>query len=91
MSDNEFNKRGDTVTINGVSYFLRCDYARDEKVPGQAQLFGIKVGITVIRLSDNKILEWSEIKNTYIAEKITDYIENSINGQRSFYWNYIKE
>jgi len=82
--------KGDIITINGTQYKISCESSIERKYPCVDWL-GVQVGIFVKRLSDNKVLSWQEIKGTCIAEKITDYIQNAINGQRSFYWDWSKD
>lgn len=73
------------VTINDKKYHIKAVSSYQRKIPNENYLFGLQVGIEIKRLSDNKTLQWNEIKGTYLAEKIEDYIYNTINGQRIFY------
>jgi len=82
---------GEIIKINDKQYHIQCVTCYQGKVPHKEFELGLKVGIEVRRMSDNKVLEWSDIKGSYLAEKITDFVENSINGQRTFYWDWRKE
>lgn len=82
---------GEIITINDKQYHIKCITCHQEKIPREDFVLGLRVGIEVRRLSDNKILEWSDIRGSYLAEKITDFINNSINGQRTFYWDWRKK
>ena len=75
----------DQVTINGNKYTIRCSFAIEEKVKGR-EFPGIKIEL-IIKDENEMKLTWKDFKNTYLAEKICDYIRNTINGQRSFYWD----
>jgi hypothetical protein len=30
---------------------------------------------------------WNDFKGSYLAEKFTDYVRNTFNGQRTVYWD----
>ena len=83
--------KGDILTINNEKYHIKCVTCFQEKVPCVDDCLGLKIGISVTRISDNTILEWKTIKGSYLAEKITDFVENTINGQRAVYWDWEKE
>ena len=82
--------RGDILTINGHKYKTSCELCYQEKVKNEGEYLGIKIGIRIIRLSDGEELDWNQIKGSYLADKITDFVQNTINGQRSFYWDWKK-
>lgn len=84
-------KKGKIIKINDIEYFISCSVSYEEKVKREDRLFGIKLGILVKDLKSDKYINWEDIKGTYLAEKITDYAENSFNGQNSIYWNWDKE
>lgn len=74
------------VTINDVKYSIYARYALPEKAINTEDALGIKVQIVVEEVDTGKVLKWKEMKGTYLSEKISDYVENTINGQRTFYW-----
>jgi hypothetical protein len=80
--------KGHVVTISKVKYKIYCDLAYQQKVVNDDEGLGIKLKINVVRLKDGKTLKWEELKNTYIGEKITDFVKNSVNGQATFYWDW---
>lgn len=84
--------RGFNITINGTKYFVRCNAhpnCRNQKI-GVETYFGIHLSFDVKNLKTGEWLKGTDLKGTYEAEKIMDYVVNSINGQRSCYWNYEK-
>lgn len=36
--------------------------------------------------TDKVWLDWDEFKGSYLAEKLTDYVKNTMNGQSRIYW-----
>ena len=87
-------KQGQIVTINDVKYYFRCESAMTSQF-FNSDRFGIKLEVKVFELDkDGDIVDeltHKRIKETYIAEKIEDFIRNTINGQSSFYWDWDKE
>ncbi len=79
--------RGYYFHVNDIEYKFFADLVYCEKMSREEDLLGIKVGLMVIRVHDNKLFSWKEIKGTYLAEKITDFVKNTINGQATFYWD----
>ena len=77
---------GDIVTINNIKYRICARYALPEKAANMDDVLGVKVQIVVEEVATGKVLTWKEMKGTYLANKISDYIQNTINGQRTFYW-----
>jgi len=80
-------KKGKEIKINGTRYFIQCVFSYEEKMVKKDGLMGIKLGILVTNLETNKNIDWKDIRGTYLAEKISDYAENSFNGQNSLYWD----
>ena len=71
------------VTINGKKVQFQCKYAYAEKM--------INVDDPALKLSfriwiEGVEIKWKDFKGTYLAEKISNYIKNTINGQKTFYW-----
>lgn len=75
----------DILTVNGVEYELICNYSFDEKMQNNNDP-AIKLSLHIKRLSDNYIIPWGEFKGSYLSEKVAQYIKNTVNGQRTFYW-----
>lgn len=84
---------GDILTIGKEKYHIKAVSCYQEKVPLENNMLGLKVGIEVRKLSTNEVLKWENIRGTYLAEKITDFVYNTINGQRRLYldWRYLEE
>ena len=77
---------GFDVTINNKKYYCVCNWTEAEKIKNDEIAFGVKISIMVKDISLGRWLYWKEIKDTYLAEKLLDFIKNTINGQRSFYY-----
>ncbi len=88
-SSDEWIKKCDHISINGKNYWFRCTWSNEKKAPNNTspsmQL------LFVIYKEGEGWLNWDDFKGSYLAEKLTDYIKNSINGQRVIYWEANKE
>ena len=86
--EDEWIKEFDHITINDVTYWFRCVWSFDKKAPldkkPSMQL------IFNIYKEGTGWLDWESFKGTYLAEKLTDYVMNTINGQRTAYWDTSK-
>lgn len=86
-------KQGRIVTINDVKYYFRCEHATTSQF-FNSDVYGIKLEVKVFELdSEENIvneLTHKRIKGTYIAEKLEQFIQNVINGQDTFYWDWDK-
>ena len=77
----------DSLTINENKYFFRCYMAMERKSPNNTNP---SLQLTFKIWNDTKGL-WincNDFKSSYLAEKFTDYIKNTINGQRKIYWDH---
>lgn len=83
--------RGRKLKINNINYDVLAVVAYPEKVRGENGYLGIKVALRVAVDGTNCVLGWHEMKGGYIAEKLSDYVENCFNGQETFYWDNSKE
>lgn len=79
------------IEVNGKKYNIAAAYAISQKTRNVNSGLDVTLRIVITNLTDNKIMEWKELKDSYLLEKIEDYIKNCINGQRSCYWDYSKE
>jgi len=77
--------RGQWLTINNKKYKIVCVYNEPRKCPNKDS-FGIQLEIKVYSEDIKGYIPWNEIKGTYLAEKLSDFAENSFNGQNSVYW-----
>ena len=78
--------RGQWVTVNDKKYKIVCMFNYPRKFPKNDN-FGVQLQISVYSENEKRYILWDEIKDTYLAEKLADFAENSFNGQNSFYWN----
>lgn len=83
--------RAGDIEVNGKKYTISAIYVASQKARNESLGLDVRLRIIVVNLADDKAMEWKEIKNTYLQEKVEDYIKNCINGQRSCYWDYSKE
>ena len=87
--EDEWIKEYDCLEISGTKVWFRCVWSFNKKTPNESKpsmqlVFNIyKDGVGW--------LNWDDFKDSYLAEKLTDYIKNSINGQRAVYWNNDKK
>ncbi|MGL4571730.1 MAG: hypothetical protein ACRCVJ_11775 [Clostridium sp.] len=83
--------KGRIFIINNKEYKVLAISNCDEKVIRCDDILGVKIGLTVKDIETGTYLDWQELKGSYLAQKIGDYIENCFNGQDSFYWDWSKE
>ena len=84
-------KKGDYIIINDEKYNFMCKFSVSSKTINEDFGMDVKLAIQVIRESDGKNFKWSEIKGSYLAEKIKDLVENTVNGQKQVYWDWTLE
>lgn len=82
--------RGRKLNIADTEYDVLAVASYPEKVRSENGYLGIKVALRVQVANTNNVLGWHEMKGTYIAEKLSDYVENCFNGQETFYWDNSK-
>ena len=80
----------DSLTINSKKYFFRAVWSFDKKAPNDDKP-AIQLVFNIFNDTDKIWLDWNEFKGSYLSEKFTDYIKNTINGQRIVYWDNKKE
>lgn len=74
-------KKGFKLKVNNHEYFVVCDFAQFKKDHNWSMVLSVKVFV------DGKETEPRKI-DAYAKEKISDYIENTINGQDTLYWDW---
>lgn len=79
------------IVVNGKEYEIRAISTFGQKTKYQNLGLDVTVRVIVTDLTDNKVMAWKEIKDSYLQEKVEDWIKNCVNGQRSCYWDYSKE
>lgn len=82
--------RGRKLSIADTEYDVLAVASYPEKVRSENGYLGIKVALRVQVANTNNVLGWHEMKGTYLAEKLSDYVENCFNGQETFYWDNSK-
>lgn len=68
------------IEVNGKKYEIRAICASSQKTKYQNLGLNVTVRIVITNLTDNKIMEWKEIKDSYLQEKIEEHIKNCINN-----------
>ena len=63
------------IKVNGKKYEIHASYASSQKTKYQALGLSVTLRIIVTNLTDNKIMEWKEIKDSYLQEKVEDWIK----------------
>jgi hypothetical protein len=81
------NKRGVVLTISNKKYRVWVSYGVTKKTRNETYGMDTVLRTHIYNITDEKMMTWEEIKDTYLEEKVSDYIENSFNGQESIYWN----
>ena len=76
----------DHLTISGNKLYFRCVWSFDKKAPNEDKP-SIQLVFNIWNDTKKEWLNWEEFKGSYVAEKLTDYIQNTINGQRNVYWD----
>jgi len=79
----------DCIYINKIAYYFRCVWSYGRKSPNDDKP-SIQLVFNIYKEGHGWI-NWDDFKGSYFAEKFTDYIKNSINGQRTVYWGNEKE
>lgn len=80
----------DSLTINSKKYYFRCVWCFDKKCP-QDNKPSMQLVFNIFNDTDKIWIDWNDFRNSYLAEKLTDYIKNTINGQRVVYWENNKK
>ncbi len=75
----------DHISINGKKHWFRCVWSFDKKSPNDDKP-AIDLIFNIYKEGHGWI-NWREFKGSYLAEKFTDYVKNTLNGQRSIYWD----
>ncbi len=88
--DYEWIYEYDSLTINNKKYYFRCNFCFEKKCP-QDNKPSMQLVFNIFNDTDKIWIDWNEFKGSYLAEKFTDYVKNTINGQRAVYWRNDKE
>lgn len=80
---------GFNITVNNNLYYVKCDGGFERNMNEyNGNYFGLNLRFVVKNVATGEYLQGHQIKNTYLAEKIQDYVINSINGQRRIYFDW---
>ena len=72
--------KGFVINVSGHEYRVMCERAVFMKTGG------FRMALLVRVFADGKKTELKELDD-YAKEKISDYIENTVNGQDTLYWD----
>lgn len=78
-------KMGFELNINGSKYRVRCDTAIMTNTAERDTSNKVNLRISVFD-ENGKFVKLD--KDSYVAEKVSDFIRNCINGQDSIYWDW---
>ena len=67
------------IEVNGKEYEIRAISAMSQKTKYLKVGLDVTLRIVITNLTDNKIMEWKEIKDSYLQEKVEEHIKNCIN------------
>ena len=83
--EDEWIKKHDHIRINKKMYWFRCVWCFDKKAPYDNKP-SMQLVFNIYKEGEGWI-DWENFKGSYLAEKLTDYVKNSLNGQRAVYWD----
>lgn len=78
------NKMGFELSINGKKYLVKCDTSIIANTSERDT--SNKVNLRIRVFEDGEFIKLD--RDGYVAEKITDFIRNCINGQDNVYWDW---
>ena len=67
------------IEVNGKKYEIRAISAMSQKTKYLNLGLDVTLRIVITNLTDNKIMPWKEIKDSYLQEKVEEHIKNCIN------------
>lgn len=76
----------DSLAINSKKYYFRCVWCFDKKAQNDNKP-SMQLVFNIWNDTDKVWIDWNEFKGSYLAEKLTDYVKNTLNGQRTAYWD----
>lgn len=80
------SKRGVILKIGNKEYRVWVSYGITRKTKNEVYGMDTVLRTHIYNITDEEMMKWEEIKGTYLEEKVSDYIENSFNGQERIYW-----
>ena len=85
-TDYEWVYEYDSLVINSNKYYFRCVWCFDKKCP-QDNRPSMQLVFNIWNDTKKEWVDMQNFKGSYLAEKLTGYIKNTINGQRLVYWD----
>ena len=82
----EWIKEYDHLKINSKDYYFRCVWSSGKKAPNDDKP-SLQLIFNIWNDTDKCWIDWNEFKGSYLAEKFCDYVRNTLNGQRTCYWD----
>ncbi|GAA0071737.1 hypothetical protein UT300003_32620 [Clostridium sardiniense] len=82
------NKRGVVLNIGNKQYRVWVSFGATRKTRNEDYGMDTVLRTHIYNITESKMELWKDIQGTYLEEKVSDYIENSFNGQESIYWNF---
>lgn len=76
----------DRLNINSKKYYFRCVWCFDKKAANDNEP-SMQLVFNIWNDTDKVWIDWNEFKGSYLAEKLTNYVRNTLNGQRTPYWD----
>ena len=67
------------IEVNGKKYKIHASCASSQKTKYQDLGLSVTLRIKIINLTDDKIMPWKEIKDSYLQEKVEEYIKKCVN------------
>ena len=67
------------IEVNGKKYNIAATCAIGQKTRNINWGLDVTLRITVTNLTDNKIMDWKELKDSYLLEKVEEWIKERIN------------
>lgn len=89
MNEHEWIYDFDNLAINSKKYYFRCVWSFDKK-PQNDNKPSMQLVFNIWNDTDKEWIDWNNFKGSYLAEKFTDYVKNTLNGQRSCHWDNSK-
>ena len=77
----------DSLTINSNLYYFRCVWSFDKKAPNDNKP-SMQLVFNIWNDTKEIWVDWNDFKGSYLSEKFTDYVKNTLNGKRSCYMKH---
>ena len=78
-------KKGFKIHINNDEYLVRCDFANGNGKRSNDYSCDVHLRVSVFD-KNGKLVKFTH--DSYLQEKISDFICNCVNGQDTLYWDW---